>query len=387
MRTQAVLTFLALLLLGLPAAAQQQQAPPPWFTTEEIQQLQQIVPQTREAFNYKEYDKALGLLTQTRDIYQKARQRVANGEVELPADMEKQAVLDGLDQALQGTWYNLACALSRLGRKPEALDAFAKSIELGYTDADHARMDEDLDAIRGESRFQELLGTLEYNEKYALHVPEGIAGKAPLLVVLHASRADEKNAVEIFSGLADELGMVLVAPRAPITFDKDKFDWARTTDADEQGLKKLAWTIGKAKAEAPVDPSKVYLVGIGDGGKFATMYALMHPTEVAGVVSFEGYWNKYYYADFFPKAKEVGLKIALLHAKRTEDEVEPAFDRSRAGVEQLAAAEIPGKFIAITWGDTVPEKEDSKATLEEKRMKRRAKIVAAVKEALAWMRG
>lgn len=54
-------------------------------------------------------------------------------------------------------WYCLACTYSLAGRKDQALDAWATAVTHGFADATHARQDTDLDPIRSEPAFQEVL--------------------------------------------------------------------------------------------------------------------------------------------------------------------------------------------------------------------------------------
>jgi beta-lactamase regulating signal transducer with metallopeptidase domain/tetratricopeptide (TPR) repeat protein len=53
--------------------------------------------------------------------------------------------------------YNTACALSLKGDKAGALDYLAKSLEAGFDDVGLFRKDDDLDNVRGEPRYRELL--------------------------------------------------------------------------------------------------------------------------------------------------------------------------------------------------------------------------------------
>jgi tetratricopeptide (TPR) repeat protein len=53
--------------------------------------------------------------------------------------------------------YKTACALSRKGDRARALDFLQKSIEAGFDDPDLVRKDEDLDNLRGDPRYRELL--------------------------------------------------------------------------------------------------------------------------------------------------------------------------------------------------------------------------------------
>jgi tetratricopeptide (TPR) repeat protein len=53
--------------------------------------------------------------------------------------------------------YNLACSRALDGRRDEALRELERSIELGYSDADHADEDSDLASLRGTEAFSRLL--------------------------------------------------------------------------------------------------------------------------------------------------------------------------------------------------------------------------------------
>jgi predicted esterase len=57
-------------------------------------------------------------------------------------------------------WYNLACALARTGQQNAALDALERSVETGFTDAEHIVNDPDLSSLRGEDRFRSVVERL-----------------------------------------------------------------------------------------------------------------------------------------------------------------------------------------------------------------------------------
>lgn len=66
--------------------------------------------------------------------------------------------------------YNIACAKARKGDTNGALASLALAIERGYGGADHMREDDDLESLRGDPRFQELLAMAK-----ALELP-GVSG-------------------------------------------------------------------------------------------------------------------------------------------------------------------------------------------------------------------
>ncbi|OFY89497.1 MAG: hypothetical protein A3K10_11315 [Bacteroidetes bacterium RIFCSPLOWO2_12_FULL_31_6] len=61
---------------------------------------------------------------------------------------------------LNGAYYNLCCTYSLLNNKPMALTYLRKSIEAGYLDYKHIQEDSDLDNIRKEKEFQNVINQL-----------------------------------------------------------------------------------------------------------------------------------------------------------------------------------------------------------------------------------
>lgn len=57
--------------------------------------------------------------------------------------------------------YNLACAQALAGRPEEALASLARSVDAGWTGAEHAKRDADLASIRERSEFRDLLARME----------------------------------------------------------------------------------------------------------------------------------------------------------------------------------------------------------------------------------
>ena len=53
--------------------------------------------------------------------------------------------------------YNLACSLAMTGQIGQAISTLAKAIDLGYADFAHIETDSDLDVLRDEPSFNELL--------------------------------------------------------------------------------------------------------------------------------------------------------------------------------------------------------------------------------------
>jgi len=60
-----------------------------------------------------------------------------------------------------GTLYNLACGYSLLGEKEKAIDYLGQAVKAGYSDVEHMRKDTDLDNIRQDERFLEIMAKLK----------------------------------------------------------------------------------------------------------------------------------------------------------------------------------------------------------------------------------
>ena len=56
--------------------------------------------------------------------------------------------------------YNLACSYSLLGELDAAFGALDRAIELGYDEVDHLRRDPDLENLRGDRRYHQILRKL-----------------------------------------------------------------------------------------------------------------------------------------------------------------------------------------------------------------------------------
>lgn len=64
------------------------------------------------------------------------------------------------------TLYNLACAYALHGGKSqEAIDALEASVKAGFSDPEHMEKDPDLDSLRGEERYQQLVERMKSGEK------------------------------------------------------------------------------------------------------------------------------------------------------------------------------------------------------------------------------
>ncbi len=66
-----------------------------------------------------------------------------------------------LDPANATAHYNLACSLALCRKRPDALRSLRQAISLGYDDRDWMEQDPDLEILKTDPEFQQLLGQLK----------------------------------------------------------------------------------------------------------------------------------------------------------------------------------------------------------------------------------
>jgi tetratricopeptide (TPR) repeat protein len=96
----------------------------------------------------------LGLVRLSIGEEESAREAFARGAEILRAQI---AGADEGDALLASWHYDLACYEALAGERETAIEAFVRSIEMGFRDARHIRRDTDLDSIREDPRFVEAL--------------------------------------------------------------------------------------------------------------------------------------------------------------------------------------------------------------------------------------
>ncbi|WP_062466317.1 alpha/beta hydrolase family esterase [Demequina maris] len=132
---------------------------------------------------------------------------------------------------------------------------------------------------------------------YEVHVPPSYDGSeaAPLLVVLHGYGMTGEELASIYdvSALADERGVLYVAPDGTVDADGERF-WNATDaccnaggiDVDDSGY--LAAVIAQIESDYRVDEDRVVALGVSNGAFMAYRLACDHADTLAAIVSIAG---------------------------------------------------------------------------------------------------
>ncbi len=202
-----------------------------------------------------------------------------------------------------GPHYNLACALARLGKTPEALAALEMAVLKGFDDPDHIRQDDDLTSLRTEPRFARCVQKAE--ETARAHAPSYEPGAemkglktleaAPegglryrlrmsatataerrdrLIVWLHPAGGSMNAAVEPLAERFTRLGYAL------LVFTQK--EWRFWSGPDASKLVKA--TLPEVAKTPGIDAERPVLMGYSAGGQMALALWQETPGKFGGLV-------------------------------------------------------------------------------------------------------
>jgi phospholipase/carboxylesterase len=169
----------------------------------------------------------------------------------------------------------------------------------------------------------------------------GLAGRAPLLLLLHGFGANEDDLFSLAPYLDERF--LIVSARAPYTLGFASHAWyhlgftpegfiidPREVESSRQTLRKF---VAELTRHYPVDPHAVYLLGFSQGAMMSLDLALREPELVAGVAALSGRLMPSTLAQMAAPDALTGLPIFVAHGAR--DTVVP-IGYGRAARDELA---------------------------------------------------
>jgi poly(3-hydroxybutyrate) depolymerase len=124
--------------------------------------------------------------------------------------------------------------------------------------------------------------TLSFDAKirtYYVFAPTGLAAPAPVLLLLHGSGQDGMSLIEPWRGLAQEEGIILVAPNS-----SDPAAW----DQRKDGADFLHAVLTKVESKYAADTKRVYLFGHSGGAMYALYLSLLESEYFAATAIHAG---------------------------------------------------------------------------------------------------
>jgi len=130
---------------------------------------------------------------------------------------------------------------------------------------------------------------------HAVFLPTRKGGRFPAVVAIHGRGADENDLVPLVLSL-ERSDLVLVSPRAPFPFPSGGFTWydiiqEAVPDPESFGVSLTSFHrfIDEIKADYPIDPNRIILLGFSQGSVMAYALALSNPTLFRAVAALSGY--------------------------------------------------------------------------------------------------
>lgn len=186
------------------------------------------------------------------------------------------------------SYYNIACAHSMKKDAKKAVEWLKKSFDRGFLDLAHVSRDTDMDPIREDEGYKDLIAAtrkkiLAERPATVKIVPKDAAAKAPLVVFLHADSTNVEELAKKIGPIADKLGAYLIIPSGRVV-DAKGAHWDSTAETC------ITADVKAALKEFDADPEKVVFVGELDGASHAFSIAAHHGWK--RVVAASGIYEK-----------------------------------------------------------------------------------------------
>jgi poly(3-hydroxybutyrate) depolymerase len=170
---------------------------------------------------------------------------------------------------------------------------------------------------------------------YSLFVPmSAAAAPAPLIVLLHGSYGNSAAIVSWWTSLAEQEGIVLVAPDA-----REREAWQLRAD----GPQFILAVIEEAAAKQPIDRGRIYLFGSSGGAVYSLTLSMIESQLFAATAIHAGAWRA---PNEFRAVRYAKRKIPIAIFIGDKDEYFPLF-AVRKTQSALAKAGHPVKVTVI----------------------------------------
>lgn len=169
---------------------------------------------------------------------------------------------------------------------------------------------------------------------YALYVPPGVEeGKRyPLIVVLHGSHGNVDAPIRWWRDIASQRNCFVCAPKS------HGMSWPL---ADQSHVTRI---VAEIERDFPIDPKRVLLTGVSDGGTYSYVLGFKHPDVFSAIAVVSGILPLFFQKNLDEQPK---LPICIVHG--TADDVFP-FDAVRKTIASLKEAHYNVTYFEIARG-------------------------------------
>jgi phospholipase/carboxylesterase len=177
-----------------------------------------------------------------------------------------------------------------------------------------------------------------------LYVPQGYRFTEPsaLMLVLHGSGGHAHHGVELLQSLADEKGIILVAPASL------HYTWGEGPSGNTSDMRRLTKALDHVFNRYAVDPARIAIGGFSDGATYAIEVGLANGELFRYVIAF----SPHAVASLEVRDPRHSPRIFISHGMR--DEVMPISTCSQRIVRPLELAGIDVEYAEFEAGRRIP---------------------------------
>ncbi len=252
------------------------------------------------------------------------------------------------------TRFRWACCLARIGQIEPAWTQLQASIDAGWDDPDRLAATEDLATLQGNPRFREIVESAKAcrDEEWVVHSarsadPDAARG---VLILLQGLGCGPRSEIPFWAAAADELNLIVVAPRAPHRFGPMLYGWQHRR---EQGAaaptsfydlvsaqRQIGRSLEMAAKRFAIDERRLVLAGFSQGGGVALHLLRQQPSRFRGAVVVASRYPAEDGTDWPSDLPEHSFRVAILAGR-----LDRWWPDSQRAAEELAAAQIPHRLI------------------------------------------
>lgn len=230
----------------------------------------------------------------------------------------------------------------------QALQALEEAIRYGWDDVEELQQNELLKPLQQQSRMETLIADTRRcrDELLVIYAGKKVDANKPtaLLILLHGLGSGPRSELPYWQATADELNLVILAPRATTAVGKrlsygwHKSDAKNATELDLISARnRIKAGISLVQSRYLIDTHQVFLAGFSQGAGMALNLIADDPLKYAGIIAV--------CAQYQPLGDSAWKNVAGLHNSLQfvvlAGERDPLLPKSNMLVDELKRAELP----------------------------------------------
>jgi predicted esterase len=262
------------------------------------------------------------------------------------------------------TTFQLGRCHARLGHADQACASLQLAIDYGWCDTEQWRQTTELESLQTDARFAKLTEAVKAcaSETVVIYVGKKVdtTKPAPVLVLLQGLGVGPRSEVPYWKPVADQLGLIIVAPRAPHRYSPLLCGWQRKEAKDSKAAaffdlaaaeQCISTALQQAGQRKQLNMQRIYLAGFSQGGGVALHILGKHPKQYRGAVAVCSLYQPPGVEHWRTVTSIQPVRVAAIAGK-----LDRLVDRTRVAVKELQEAKVPVQYLEMAQeGHAYPE--------------------------------